>query len=153
MTSSYQSTAFQGSASPVDTFVRPPSVQPKTDAEELASVLAAVNPNLQKFIGNKINQAVEKEKQEGLKIAVDEVLAEGDLLSVVNKVRKTDGDKAARQLVGGSIFADRAYKTAISSLYSSQLNSVLQNDYYEHEIDTVNSRVSTSPPKSKILSD
>ena len=31
MTSSYQSTAFQSSASPVDTFVRPPSVQPKTD--------------------------------------------------------------------------------------------------------------------------
>ena len=51
MTSSYQSTAFQSSARPVDTFVRPPSVQPKTGAEELASVLATVNPALQKFIG------------------------------------------------------------------------------------------------------
>jgi len=140
MASSFQSTAFQGSARPVDTFVAPPSVQPKTGIESLAETLAAVNPNLQKFIGTKIEQEVEKEKQEGLKIAVDEVLAEGDLLSVVNKIRKTDGDKAARQLVGGSIFADRAYKTAISSLYSSQLNSVLQNDYYEHEIDTLDSQ-------------
>ena len=41
MTSSYQSTAFQSSAKPVDIFVAEPSVLPKTGAEELASVLAA----------------------------------------------------------------------------------------------------------------
>ena len=129
MTNSFQSTAFQPQASPVDTFVQPVSVQPKSGIESLAETLAVVNPNIQNFLGTKIDEAVEKEKQKGFKIAVDEVLAEGDLLSTVNKVRKQDGDKAARQLVGGSIFADRTYRTAISSLYSSQLNSVLQNDY------------------------
>ena len=51
MTSSFQSTAFRSAANPVDTFVAPPRVLPKTGAEELASVLQAVNPNLQKFIG------------------------------------------------------------------------------------------------------
>tara|TARA_R100001460_G_scaffold81068_1_gene121991 strand:+ start:142 stop:2793 length:2652 start_codon:yes stop_codon:yes gene_type:complete len=140
MTSSYQSTAFQSSARPVDTFVAPPSVQPKTGIESLAETLAAVNPNLQKFIGTKIEQEVEKEKQEGVKIAIDQVLAEGDLTSAVNKIRKQDGDKAARQLVGGSIFADRAYKTTVSSLYSSQLNSILQNDYDDHKVDTIDSQ-------------
>jgi len=140
MTSSFQSTAFQSSARPVDTFVRPPRVQPKTGIESLAETLAAVNPNLQKFIGTKLEETVEQEKQKGLKIAVDQVLADGDLTSTVNKVRKKDGDNAARQLVGGSIFADRAYRTGISSLYSSQLNSVLQNDYYEHKVDSVDSQ-------------
>ena len=51
MTSSFQSTAFQSSARPVDTFVAPPSVQPKTGVQELASALATVNPALQKIIG------------------------------------------------------------------------------------------------------
>ena len=36
MTNSFQSTAFQPSASPVDTFVQPVTVQPKSGAEELA---------------------------------------------------------------------------------------------------------------------
>ena len=140
MTSSFQSTAFRGSARPVDTFVAPPSVQPKTGIQSLAETLAAVNPNLQKFIGSKLEETVEQEKQKGLKIAIDQVLADGDLTSTVNKVRKKDGDDSARQLVGGSIFADRAYRTGISSLYSSQFNSVLQNDYYKHKVDSVDSQ-------------
>ena len=140
MTNSFQSTAFRGSARPVDTFVAPPSVQPKTGIESLAETLAAVNPNLQKFIGAKLEETVEQEKQKGLKIAIDQVLADGDLTSTVNKVRKKDGDDSARQLVGGSIFADRAYRTGISSLYSSQFNSVLQNDYYKHKVDSVDSQ-------------
>ena len=140
MTNSFQSTAFRGSARPVDTFVAPPSVQPKTGIQSLAETLAAVNPNLQKFIGSKLEETVEQEKQKGLKIAIDQVLADGDLTSTVNKVRKKDGDDSARQLVGGSIFADRAYRTGISSLYSSQFNSVLQNDYYKHKVDSVDSQ-------------
>ena len=140
MTSSVQSTAFQSSARPVDTFVAPPQYEPISDIENLSKILSEINPNLQKFLGTKIEQEVEKEKQEGVKIAIDQVLAEGDLTSAVNKIRKQDGDKAARQLVGGSIFADRAYKTTVSSLYSSQLNSILQNDYDDHKVDTIDSQ-------------
>ena len=65
MTNSFQSTAFRGSARPVDTFVAPPSVQPKTGIQSLAETLAAVNPNLQKFIGSKLEETVEQEKQKG----------------------------------------------------------------------------------------
>ena len=54
MTSSFKSTAFQSAARPVDTFVAQPSVLPKTGAEELASILQTVNPNLQKFIGTQL---------------------------------------------------------------------------------------------------
>ena len=54
MTNSFQSTAFQSSARPVDTFVVEPQVLPKTQAEELALILETVNPNLQKFLSLKI---------------------------------------------------------------------------------------------------
>ena len=55
MTSSFQSTAFQSSARPVDTFVAEPSVLPKTGMMELAETLQAINPALQKFIGQKLS--------------------------------------------------------------------------------------------------
>ena len=56
MTSSFQSTAFQSAASPVDTFVAEPSVLPKTNAEELAGILSSVNPALQNYFGAEINE-------------------------------------------------------------------------------------------------
>ena len=62
MTSSFQSTAFQSSARPVDTFVAPPSVQPKTGAEELYSALATINPALQKFIGTRIESEIKDQR-------------------------------------------------------------------------------------------
>ena len=45
MTSSFQSTAFQSSARPVDTFVAEPSVLPKTDLMELAETFATIFRN------------------------------------------------------------------------------------------------------------
>ena len=62
MTNSFQSTAFTSSASPVDTFVAPPSVQPKTGLQELASALKSINPNLQKFVATRMEKAVENER-------------------------------------------------------------------------------------------
>ena len=67
MTNSFQSTAFQSATSPVDTFVQPVTVQPKSGAEELAEILEAVNPALQKFIGQKLEDKVEEEKRRAIK--------------------------------------------------------------------------------------
>jgi len=140
MSSSFQSTAFQSSASPVDTFVAPPQYQPISDIERLSKVLSEINPNLQKYFSTKMETAVEQEKEKGFKLAVDTVLSEGTMGGIVNDVRKKDGNDAATQLIGGSIFADRAYSKAVSSLYSSQLNSNMQQAYYDAEIDDVDSK-------------
>tara|TARA_R110002012_G_scaffold134242_1_gene287503 strand:+ start:108 stop:2708 length:2601 start_codon:yes stop_codon:yes gene_type:complete len=140
MSSSFQSTAFTSSASPVDTFVAPPSVQPMSGLEQLANTLSTINPSLQKYIGTKMETAVEKEKEKGFKLAIDTVLSEGTMGGIVNDIRKKDGNDAATQLIGGSIFADRAYSKAVSSLYSSQLNSNMQQAYYDAEIDDVDSK-------------
>ena len=77
MSSSYQSTAFRSSARPIDTFVAEPSVLPKTGAEELAEILQAVNPNLQKFLSTKIEKQIDEEKIKFQNIAIQEDLIDG----------------------------------------------------------------------------
>ena len=99
MTNSFQSTAFQSSARPVDTFVRPPSVQPKTSAEELYTALATINPGLQRFIGTKIEDAIEDERAD-----ITMEIAKKGFKQIVKEHREKYGDNAANQLIGGSIF-------------------------------------------------
>ena len=140
MTSSFKSTAFQSAARPVDTFVAQPSVLPKTDAEELADVLQTINPNLQKYIGTRLEKTVEEEKDKAFKMALDTVLADGTIGKVADATRKQDGDKAARQLIGGNIFVDRFYKQYIGELYGSQLDSNAKEAYRDAEIDTFNAQ-------------
>jgi len=138
MSSSFQSTAFRSSARPIDTFVAEPSVLPKTGAEELADILQAVNPNLQEFIGKRIEKNIEKDKDKAFKMALDTVLADGTIGKVADATRKEEGDEAARQLIGGSIFVDRFYKQYLGELYGSQLDSNAKEAYRDAEIDTFN---------------
>ena len=120
MTNSFQSTAFRGSARPVDTFVAPPSVQPKTGIESLAETLAAVNPNLQKFIGTKIEQEAEREAQKAVNDALD-----GDIndFKTATKILKSD------ELIGGNIFYDRAFRRSKAQILGSTLETRLKNSY------------------------
>ena len=102
MTNSFQSTAFQPQASPVDTFVQPVSVQPKSGIESLAETLAVVNPNIQKFLGNKIDIAKQEEIEKGQELVIN--ASKDELQKIISQVKKRDGNKAARQLIGGNIF-------------------------------------------------
>tara|TARA_R100001086_G_scaffold142121_1_gene74685 strand:- start:157 stop:2553 length:2397 start_codon:yes stop_codon:yes gene_type:complete len=134
MTSSYQSTSFQSSARPVDTFIRQSTVPliEEDGFSQLTKALSAVNPVLDIFA----KKAIEEEEEKGFKLAIDKVFDSGQVGKEANEIRKKDGDDAARGLVGGSIFADRVYSKAISSLYSSQLNADMQQAYHDAMIDT-----------------
>ena len=66
--------SFRPQAAPVDTFVRPVSVAPPTDLDVLARALKAVNPGLEAFLDNKMDEAIEDEQQKGIEIAYDELL-------------------------------------------------------------------------------
>ena len=114
MTSSYQDSSFVSSARPVDTFVRQSTVPLNEDDgfSQLAKALSAVNPILDMYT----EKAIEKEKEKGLKQAVDRVLLSGEVGKEATNIRKQDGDEAAKQFVGGSIFADRAYTKSLSKL-------------------------------------
>ncbi len=127
MTSSFQSTAFNSSARPVDTFVAPPRVQPKTDIESLAETLAAVNPNLQKFIETKLEGAVKEERRKGQRIAFEE--AKLGFKNITKDIRNTAGNAAANQLIGGSIFANDEYDKVKSQLVSDDFSNQIQGLY------------------------
>ena len=127
MTNSFQSTAFQSSARPVDTFVAPPSVQPKTGIESLAETLAAVNPNLQKFIETKLEGAVKEERRKGQRIAFEE--AKLGFKNITKDIRNTAGNAAANQLIGGSIFANDEYDKVKSQLVSDDFSNQIQGLY------------------------
>jgi len=146
MTNSFQSTAFRGSARPVDTFVAPPSVQPKTSIESLAETLAAINPNLQKFIGAKLEETVEQEKQKGAEIALEETKSE--LRNVVSKVRKQDGDDAARQLIGGSIFAQAGYEKQKAVLAGDSASRKIKSLYENYSVKKIKNGQEISIPIS-----
>ena len=133
MTSSFQSTAFQSSARPVDTFVAPPSVQPKTDLQELAESLQSINPAIQTFIDSRIKKEIEKEEAEGTELAIEQ--AATNFKSISKNVKKTDGEDAARQLIGGSIFANRAYQKTKAEILGNNLASTLSNSYATTQID------------------
>ena len=102
MTNSFQSTAFNSSRTPVDTFVSPVRVQPKTNLMALAKTMAEINPTLQKFVSFQI----EKEKQKGILEGQNLVL--GSDPEGIDKLRKElekkEGKRFARNFVGGNIY-------------------------------------------------
>jgi len=124
MTSSYQSTAFQSSARPVDTFVAPPSVQPKTGIESLAETLAAVNPNLQRFIGTKIESAIEDERAD-----MTMEIAKKGFKQITKEHRNKFGDDATNQLIGGSIFTQDEFEKRQAEHVGLTLSSDFENIY------------------------
>jgi len=132
MTSSFQSTAFQSSARPVDTFVRPPSVQPKTDIESLAEALAAVNPSLQKIIGTQLEKKRDEEIARGMQLRMEE--GKKELPKVLREVNKKDGKDVARQLVGGNIFAQYGYEKRDAQLLALDTNRKAKSLYQNYRV-------------------
>ena len=102
MTSSFQSTSFQPAAKPVDTFVAQPTVLPMTDMEELATTLATINPNIQKFIGDKVDIVKEEEINEGQELVMN--ASKDELAAIMAQLKKNEENDTARQLIGSSIF-------------------------------------------------
>ena len=154
MTSSFQSTAFQSAARPVDTFVAEPSVLPKTDLMELAETLQSINPALQKFIGQKIEDRIEKEKTKFQNIAIQEDLLDGVFGDTVTNVRKELGTDAADQLIGASRHGKKAYakQKLINSMF--KIDNVLERKYKNDRVDITNTDgTTTNVPLNQVSPD
>jgi len=133
MTNSFQSTAFQSSARPVDTFVAPPSVQPKTDIESLAETLVAVNPNLQKFIGRKVEKNIETERLVG-KV---NFLAENNAAykNIAKGLKEKLGDRYGRIVQGNSLFVRQGIQEGKAENIGNGLLLKMKNNYNEHTFE------------------
>ncbi len=136
MTSSFQSTAFRSSASPVDTFVAQPTVLPKTGAEELAEILQIVNPALQQFIGQRIQKEVEKDKAQATADVLEAEINGGAISRLSNNLEKSEERQTVREVIGGSRVYKRQYEKAIVALQAQKRGNKLQRDYDVARINT-----------------
>ena len=133
MTSSYQSTAFDSAAKPVDTFVEQPRVLPRTGAEELASILETVNPALQKFLSVRATEGIELDEQRGQELVLN--AGQEKLKSIVTAIQKKDGNEAARQLLGSSMFIRRGVEKQLAINLGSTASSNAELFFNGYTVD------------------
>ena len=103
-TKQFQSTAGQSSRSPVETFVEPVTVLPKTGLMGLAETLSDINPTLQKFVNFKIDQA----KQEGVLEGQNLLLGADDkqITQIKKELSEKKGNRIMRNFVGGNMYIE-----------------------------------------------
>ena len=128
--------SFRPQAQPVDTFVRPSTVAPTTGFDQLVNALKTVNPAINQYFDSRIREEIEEEKIEGIQIAEEE--AKQGFKKLTSTIRKKDGDEVARQLVGGSIFAQSAYEKHKARLLGQSIESEITNLYQTKTFPTIN---------------
>jgi len=103
-TTNFQSTAGESSRRPVNTFVNPVTVLPKTSLMGLAETLKEINPTLQRFV----NFQIDKAKQEGILEGQNLLLGADD--NKINEIKKElsekNGNRIMRNFVGGNVYIE-----------------------------------------------
>ena len=100
----FQSTAGESSRTPVETFVEPVSVLPKTGIMDLADTLKTVNPALQRIVNFKIDEA----KQEGVLEGQNLLLGADDkqITQIKKELSEKKGNRIMRNFVGGNMYIE-----------------------------------------------
>ena len=126
MSSSFQSTAYQSFAQPVDTFVQPVTVLPKTNMMALAETLKVINPVLEKFIETKIDERRAEISEEAMNDALDSSTKDW-----------ADASKYLRdnKLFGGNRLYNKVFKRTKATILGGSLESKFKTEY---ESATVN---------------
>jgi len=132
-TTSFQSTAGQSSRQPVDTFVRPVSVLPKTGLMDLAQSLSTVNPVLQKFLGN----VIEEEKQKGIQAGQLEVLqsSPAQIDKFKKELEKKEGKRFARNFVGGNMYMQYGIEKQLAINLGNASEAKTKKFFNEYMVD------------------
>ncbi len=128
MSSSFQSTAYQSFAQPVDTFVTPVSVLPKTGMMELADTLKAINPALEKFIETKIDEKRAEISEEAMNDALDS-----------STKNWADASKYVRDngLFSGNRLYNKVFQRTKSTILGGSLESKFKTEYESATVDGV----------------
>ena len=132
MTDSYIGTEFKSGTRPRDTFVQQSKIAPVNTQDaigQLASALSTINPGLNKLIEQNIKEKIAEDQAEGQRMAIEETVDSGGFLNVVDNYRKTNGDVAANNLIGGSMFIQGQYERTKAKLGQQSLKNALDNGY------------------------
>lgn len=128
MSSSFQSTAYQSFAQPVDTFVKPVSVLPKTDMMALAETLKVINPVLEKFIETKIDERRAEISEEAMNDALDS--STNDWADASKYVRDN-------KLFSGNRLYNKVFKRTKATILGGGLESKFKTEYESATVDGV----------------
>lgn len=103
-TTNFQSTAGKSYREPVNTYVTPVEVQPRTGMMDLAQSLATVNPVIQKYLSN----VIEQEKQRGILEGQNKILSSTpeDINKIKKELEKKEGRRIMRNFVGGNMYIE-----------------------------------------------
>jgi len=145
MTDSFQSTAFESSRRPVDTFVSPVRVQPKTNLMALAETMAQINPTLQKFVSFQI----EKEKQKGILEGQNKILESTpeDINKIKKQLEEKEGKRFARNFIGGNIYTQYGIEKqlAINLGNASEIKTKKFFDEYVVDVELPSGQIVKQP--------
>lgn len=132
MTNSF-SGGFQVFDQPVDTFSQAPREFDQSGAFQLAEVLQTVNPNLQKFIGRKVEKNRETERLVG-KV---NYLAENNAAykNIAKGLKEKLGDKYGRIVQGNSLFVRQGIQEGKAENIGNGLLLKMKNNYNEHVLE------------------
>tara|TARA_R100000654_G_scaffold71087_2_gene101761 strand:- start:4479 stop:6743 length:2265 start_codon:yes stop_codon:yes gene_type:complete len=125
--------SFTPQAQPVDTFVRPSTIAPTTGFDQLLRALETVNPGVQKYLDYQIKEEIKEEQAEGTELAIEDSVK--GFKNITKAVKKKDGEDAARQLIGGSIFAQKAYERTKAEILARNVESKFNSSYATTQIN------------------
>ncbi len=128
MSSSFQSTAYQSFAQPVDTFVEPVKVLPKTNMMALAETLKVINPVLEKFIETKIDERRAEISEEAMNDALDS--STNDWADASKYVRDN-------KLFSGNRLYNKVFKRTKATILGGSLESKFKTEYESATVDGV----------------
>ena len=132
-TTSFQSTAGQSSRQPVDTFVQPVTVLPKTGIMDLAQSLATVNPVLQQYLGN----VIEEEKQKGILEGQNQILGSTptEINTIKKELEKKEGKRFARNFIGGNIYTQYGIEKQLAINLGNAAEAKTKKFFSEYQVN------------------
>jgi LysM repeat protein len=132
-TTNFQSTAGESFRKPVSTFVEPVTVLPKTGMMDLAQSLSTVNPVLQKYLGN----VIEEEKQKGIQAGQLEVLqsSPAQIDKFKKELEEKEGKRFARNFVGGNMYMQYGIEKQLAINLGNASEAKTKKFFSEYMVD------------------
>lgn len=132
MTNSF-SGGFQVFDQPVDTYVEAPREFSDSGALQLAEILQQVNPNLQKFIGKKVEKNRETERLVGKVNYLSENNAA--YKTIAKGLKDKLGNRYGRIIQGNSVFVKQGIQEGKAENIGGGLLQKMKNNYNNHSFE------------------
>jgi LysM repeat protein len=142
-TTNFQSTAGESSRNPVNTFVEPVSVLPKTGLMELADTLKSINPTLQKLV----NFQIDKAKQEGVLEGQNLLLGadEKQITQIKKELSEKKGNRIMRNFVGGNMYIEYGIEKQLAMNLGNIAEGKTNQFFANYSVQVPNKKGGTTP--------